>query len=112
VGDDNLGKITVTIGASLSGRARHLLTGPLRRFLEGQDDTNRQAARQAIVEFGGMQFDEAKVEVPQGDTIRTFNIERLDSGHPLTEDMKLEPGKPSEEAIFAALRSALRTVGT
>jgi hypothetical protein len=111
VGDEDLGKITVTIGASLSGRARHLLADPLRRFLGSTTGSHdRDAAKRAIVEFMGMTFDEAKVVVPQGDTTRTFNIEELDSGHPLTEDMLLPPGRPSEEAIFAALRRALSTV--
>ena len=109
IGHEDLGKITVTISAGLSGRARHLLADPLRRYIESPDQS-RQTARKAIVEFRGMEFDEAKVEIPQGDGTRTFNIERPDAGHPFTEDMRLGEGKPSQDEIFAALREALQTV--
>jgi hypothetical protein len=89
----------------LGNRAQKILPGPVRRFLQGD-----AGALDAIVEFQGMTFDEAKVTVPQGDGVRTFNIERLDTGHPFTEDMHLPPGKPSQEIIFAGLRAALGTV--
>jgi hypothetical protein len=111
VSDGTYGKIKVTIGASLGRRAEHLLTDPLRRFLQGDSEGEREEARQAIVQFMGMEFDEAKVEIPQGDTTRTFNIEHLDTGHPLTEDMRLgRNGPPSEDEIFAGLRAALQNV--
>lgn len=105
VGEEDYGKIQVVIGARLKGRAQALLPHQVRRYLEG--DT---AALRSIVAFRGMTFDEAKVTVHQGDTTRTFNIEQLESGHPLTEDMHLGPGKPSPEQIFTGLRRALQTV--
>jgi len=112
-GDRDYGKIEVTIGARYRQRAQHLLTAPLQRFLAGQDGA-RSSARAAIVEFGGLTFDEAKVVVtqPSGNT-RTFNIEHPDSGHPFTELMQgLGDGKPQPGEIINALRAALRTTGS
>jgi hypothetical protein len=56
--------------------------------------------------------DQAKVEVQlENGTHRTFNIEKPDSGHPLTEDLfGLEfdsDGAPTAVTIFAALASML-----
>lgn len=103
VGSQTAGKIETTITASLAGKAQHLLSTPLRRFLD-----NEPGARDAIVEFQGETYDEAKVVVQQGDTTRTFNIEKPASGHPVSVDMSLPPGFTPDD-VFAALRNALPT---
>jgi hypothetical protein len=79
-----LGTIEVKITA---GRAQRLLPAPLRRYLHGNDQQKAHAFNQ-IVEFNGMAFDEAKVEVElENGTHRTFNIEQPTSGHPMTIDL-------------------------
>jgi hypothetical protein len=94
------------------GGAGRVLTQPLRRFLAERpgQDVGKEAF-DAMVEFRGMRFDTVKVEVKQGENIRTFNIEKPDSGHPFSEDMRLGPGKPSPDDIFGGLRQALGAVG-
>lgn len=103
VEDGYIGKIETTITSSLGGKARHLMSGPLRRFLDDEP-----GARDAIVEFRGETYDEVKVVVKQGDTHRTYNIEEPAAGHPVTVDISL-PAKPSAEDVYAALRQALAT---
>jgi hypothetical protein len=97
-----VGKIETTIKASLSGKAQRLAPEPLRRFLDDGPE-----ARDAIVEFRGETYDEVKVTVQQGDTIRTYNIEKPGSGHPVSVDMGLKQGRPAAEDVYAALRQAL-----
>jgi hypothetical protein len=68
------------------------------------------------VEFEGMTFDQAKVEVVgQNGAGRTFNIEKPDAGHPVTEDMLglvlLDDGEPDEDSLFSELSRVLSTVG-
>lgn len=106
VHSNTIGKIKLTIGANVGGKAMSLITEPLRRFL-----ANEPGAREAIVEFKDMTFDEAKVEIRQTTGTRTFNIEHPESGHPLTETIDLPRNeKPTDDAIFAGLAEALRTV--
>jgi hypothetical protein len=95
-----------------TGRLQRVLPQLLRRFVVDGD----HSAFGQIVEFGDMTFDEAKVEiVAQDGGTRTFNIEKPDSGHPVTEDLKdlrlLADGEPDETCLFAELRQALTTVG-
>jgi hypothetical protein len=108
-----VGKLEISIGVKgQMGRAGRVLTQPLRRFLaERPEQAERQYAFDAMVEFRGMRFDTVKIEVKQGVSTRTFNIEKPDSGHPFSEDMRLGPGKPTPDDIFAGLRQALGTVG-
>jgi hypothetical protein len=58
-----------------------------------------------------MDFDEAKVTVNLGGNTRTYNIEQPATGHPMTMRLDIGYGKPSDEAIFEALRGALGSVG-
>lgn len=64
-----------------------------------------------IVEFNGLEFDQAKVEVALANgTTRTFNIETPDAGHAFTVDMDqldFEDGEPTDESVFAELRRAI-----
>jgi len=105
------GRLELSIAAR--GRAQRIITSLLSRFLTEQDP---RAAFGEIVEFQGMTFDEARVEVlmPNGVTRRTFNIERPDAGHAFTEDLEglemANDGSPLEDSLFAALRTTLRNV--
>jgi hypothetical protein len=104
------GRLELSIAAR--GRAQRLVTSLLRRFIVEDD----RAAFGEIVEFEGMTFDEARVEVimQNGVTRRTFNIEHPDAGHAFTEDLDdLEmaaDGSPLEASLFAALRATLGNV--
>ena len=91
----------------ISSRGGRVIPDLLRQYLNGQT-----SVWNSIVEFDGMTFDQAKVEVQlENGTHRTFNIEKPDSGHPLTEDLfGLEfdsDGAPTAVTIFAALASML-----
>ncbi len=108
------GKIEVQIRPK--GRAEHVKAALLRRYLHGDPDARRQAFPE-IVEFAGMEFDEAKVEVELENKItRTFNIEHPDSGHAMTIDLdpdQLGPdddGEPNHDRLIEALRAALHSV--
>jgi hypothetical protein len=94
---------------SVRGRAERVLSGLLRRYVDGES-----SAFSEIVEFEGITFDEAKVEVVlENNMRRTFNIEKPDSGHPFTEDITglvVENGEPTQSSLFEALRSVLNTV--
>jgi hypothetical protein len=85
----------------------------LRRFLGGD-----RAALDEIIMFEGITFDEAKVEVdlPGDGGKRTYNIEKPEAGHAMTQDLTDLPtddkNEPTEEGLFAALKDALRTVVT
>lgn len=80
------GKIEVKMSAR--GRAQRLATGLLRRFV-GDDAEQQQAAFDEIIEFEGITFDQAKVEVVlPNDTRRTFNLEQPAAGHPITRSRK------------------------
>lgn len=96
---------------STRGRTARVLSGMLQRFFGGELGVFRE-----IVEFQGITFDEAKVEVVlDGGTRRTFNIEKPDSGHAFSEDLEdlvLENGEPTSASLFDALRSVLNTVST
>lgn len=102
------GRLELDISAR--GKGTRIIADRLRRFLGGE-----LAAFNEIVEFEGLTFDEAKVEVAMdGEGKRTFNIEKPDSGHAFTEDMDdltMEDGEPSIDSVFDGLRSALGTVG-
>jgi len=104
------GRLELSIAAR--GRAQRLITNLLSRFLTEQD----RAAFGEIVEFQGMTFDEARVEVlmPNGVTRRTFNIEQPDAGHAFTEDLDdlemANDGSPLEDSLFEALRTILGNV--
>jgi hypothetical protein len=90
------------------GRLNRILSDLPQRFLGGD-----QGVFGEIVQYEGITFDEAKLEVELDDgTHRTFNIERPDAGHAFTEDLRnvvLDDGEPTEASLLAALRQALTT---
>jgi hypothetical protein len=102
------GRLELDISA---GRGNRVLSDLFRRYFGGDRDVFHE-----IVEFQGLTFDKAKVEVVlDGDKRRTFNIEQPDAGHAFTEDMQdltIENGEPTPDSVFASLRSALANVKT
>jgi hypothetical protein len=107
VNDGDAAKIELSIKPR--GQVKRLLSRLPQQFLQGNSDVFGE-----IVQFEGMRFDEAKLEVTLADgTRRTFNIEHPDSGHAFTEDMgdlRTEEGEPTPASLLAALRSALSNV--
>lgn len=81
------------------------------------DLANRALKREAgafaqMVEFHGMAFDEAKVDVTMQDgSHRTFNIEHPESGHALSEELQGlvsgNGGDLEDASLFAALGKAI-----
>jgi hypothetical protein len=101
------GRIELDIAAT--GRAVRLVAQLIQRFTRGEPEALR-----TIVEFEGLRFDEAKIEIvlPDG-ARRTFNIEHPDAGHPFAEELanlETENGEPTEAALAAALRQVLADV--
>jgi hypothetical protein len=102
-----IGKLELDI--SVRGEGPHIITRLLSQFLGGRSEVFDQ-----IVEFQGLRFDEAKVEVTLETGRRTFNIESPDSGHAITQDLSVdvddETGEPKEDSLFKALRGAITDV--
>lgn len=104
----DLGKLELEITSR--GEGGHLIPTLLQRFIRGD-----RTVMAEIIEFQGITFDEASVEVtlPNG-TKRLFNIEKPDSGHAMTMDLTdLDfdaEGEPSEESVVAGLKSALEDI--
>ncbi len=108
---NEIGKLELNITARRRGQV--LLSDRLRRFRRDRDPK----VLSDIVEFGGIPFEQAKVEVelPDG-THRTFNIETPDKGHPITQDLTDlildDEGEPTPDSLLAALsRIASDVVG-
>jgi hypothetical protein len=89
-----------------AGRGEHVVRDLLARFLGGDKEAFGE-----IVEFNGLEFDQAKVEVAlTNGTTRTFNIETPDAGHAFTVEMDqldFEDGEPTDGSVFAELRRAI-----
>lgn len=103
------GRLELDISAR--GGGTWIIADRFRRYFAGD-----AAAFDEIVEFQGLTFDEAKVEVVLDDgTKRTFNIEKPDSGHAFTEEMEvliMEDGESSVDSVLGGLRSALGNVAS
>ncbi len=102
----------IELGINVAGRGGRITTALLRRFLR-----NEPGARSQIVEFNGMTFEQAKVEVVLPDNSRrTYNIEKPDAGHAITQELanlELEDnGEPIPASVFQQLRAALAAVAT
>src|SRR6266699_569402 len=79
----------------------------LRYFRQGQWD----AAFREMVEAIGFDFDQVKFEVrlPDG-AVRTYNIEKPEAGHAMTEDLNdltLRDGEPTTDSLRSNLRAAI-----
>lgn len=102
-----IGKFELSI--SVRTRGERLVADPIRRFLSSENPR-----RDEIIEFEGIEFDEASVEVstPDGGQ-KTFNIEQLQAGHAFTEeldDLDYEDDEPTLASIINALGDALDRV--
>ena len=109
VPDQEIGRLELDISAR--GKTGRLIPDVLRRYLHGEREVFGE-----IVEFQGMTFEQAKVEVTLGDgTRRTFDIESPESGHPFTEnldDLDFAPdGTVVPGSVFTALSRSLGSVG-
>lgn len=109
VPEGTIGRLELDI--TPKGRGNRIRAELLHYFLNGHPDVFGE-----IVEFQGITFDQAKVEVRLADDgRRTFNIEKLEAGHPFTEDLEgliIENGEPTSESLFRGLRAALGSVAT
>lgn len=91
-----------------AGEGRRLLAGRIQRFMLKHD----AAAFGEIVEFNGVHFDTAKVEIelPNGKK-RIVNIEKPDGGAAFSLELDKLPvtsrGEPQSEGLFAALRKSI-----
>lgn len=88
-------------------RGTRILPNLIKRYLEGETGVFGE-----IVEFEGVRFDHAKVQVHEGSTVRTYNIENPEAGHAITidigGDLTLDDhGWPTDATLFPALRRAL-----
>lgn len=103
----SFGKLELDI--SVRGRGEMLKADLLKRFYRGD-----QSALGEIIEFAGIPFEQAKIEVDLDGRLRTFNIERPESGHPMTVDLEDlvadDDGEPTPDSVLAALRAVLGSV--
>jgi hypothetical protein len=102
-----VGKYELSI--SVRTRGEHVIADPIRRFLGSENPQ-----RDEIIEFEGVEFDEASVEVSTDEGgQKTFNIEKPQAGHAFTEDLDdldYENDEPTPASILAALGDALDRV--
>ena len=104
-------KARLELDISTWGRDKRIQAGLLRRFRS--PETRAQAFKQ-IIEFRGIEFDEAKVEVllPNGER-RTFNIQSPEGGHAISRDLDqlvMEDGEPTSQSLREELRRSLDAV--
>ena len=110
LGGENEGKIELRL--SPMARAGRLKGKLVRRFLDATDDAARRDARDKIVEFHGISFDTAKVEVvlPDGRR-RTVHLDSPKAGHPMHVELDGlgfdGEGEPAPASLFDGLRTAL-----
>jgi hypothetical protein len=90
VRDDTRAKVELTI--SPQERAKKLAPGQIISYLDGDRDRFGD-----IVEFEGLPFDEAQVEVGVNGSQRTFNIQNPEGGHAVS--VEIEPTETYEEGV-------------
>jgi hypothetical protein len=96
----NTAKIEVSITPHEQGA--RLIAGGVQKFMKGN-----RSGYDKLLEFQGVKFDEAKVEVELANgQKRTFNIERPESGHAFSVDLALD-ALSADKAVEKALRDAL-----
>lgn len=86
-------------------RGKKLIPTLAKKFLGGND-----GALGRIVEFEGIEYDEAKLEVAVSDTLtKTYNLSGLDKGHAISQyiDPVIRDGDPTDASLFSELKSAL-----
>jgi hypothetical protein len=96
------GKAKISVELTPAERGAHLITAGVQKFMKREGN-----GYDKLLEFQGIKFDEAKVEVELANgQKRTFNIERPESGHAFSVDLPLV-GVPSDEEVEKALQDAL-----
>jgi hypothetical protein len=102
------GRVQLSVAARTAGG--RIDAALIRRHLGGD-----AAAFAEIVDFGGIVFDEARVEalLPDG-TRRVFDLAHPGAGRPVTTELsgiELDAdGEPTDGSLLAALRTAIETV--
>jgi hypothetical protein len=101
-------RVELRIAARADGRIE---PASIRRFLDGDG-----SAFAGIVEFAGITFERARVEVLLADgTRRLIDLARPDAGHAVTRALPSialdADGEPTDESLLASLRAALSSVG-
>ncbi len=104
--------VTARVELDVTGsRGSRLSPRLLRSYFRGDSHAFGQ-----IVEFQGLTFEQAKVEVTLPSGRRTFNIERPTAGHPITLELEgLRTGRdgdPTDTSLRAALQEALATAAS
>ena len=95
-GSDEVGRLELAI---TSRRMRSLRPGPLQRLLAEPSDDNRRQ----ILEFGGLDFDDAGITVKfPGNSRRTFYLGSPDKGHGMSLDINVQ-----NEDIYGAVADEL-----
>jgi hypothetical protein len=102
----------VELSVSVGGQKARLVPDLVHRYLTGEE-----AAFAEIVQFGGLQFDEAQVEVTLPDaTRRLVDIAHPDTARPVTRalpDLDVDAdGEPTGPSLLAGLRAVLSAAGS
>jgi hypothetical protein len=95
------------LAIAAAGRGSRLIGDLIKRYLHGDASAFAQ-----IIQFQGLTFDEAKVEVTLANgNQRTFNIEKPEAGAAFTVELTdldyAATGEPTADSVFAGLRGAL-----
>lgn len=103
-------KVALTVQSALTGG--HVLGSRLKKFLGGDSDEFTK-----IVEFEGLEFDEAKVDVTlQNGSKRTFNLSSPGDGYAMSVELENlaydATGEFTEDSIYDALRAAHSDITT
>jgi hypothetical protein len=107
VAKDAHAKVELRVSALEQGT--RLLTGLVQKAVKGDEK-----AYGKVVEFGGLTFDQAKIEVTlENGSQRTFNVQGPQSGHPLPADIEplLKDGEPTDESLWDELAKVLEDLG-
>lgn len=99
-------------------RKNWLRHDPIERFVNNPTDETRQQ----LLEFSSLQFEEAHITVKLVNNItRTFNIENVEGGHPMSIDLNIKELQDSQinsnlgairDDLFKELKGAIRSVSS
>jgi hypothetical protein len=99
-------KARLELQITSAGRGGRVISDRVKKFLGGDTAEFGQ-----IVEFQGIEFEQAKVEVVLGNgSHRTFNIEKPEAGHPISmdlTDLDTQDGEATQASLVAALDRSL-----
>jgi hypothetical protein len=111
-GDRAIAAVDKWVAAGAAARVELDVGGKIEPALIGRHLAGDRAAFAEIVEFAGLTFDQAKVQVRlEDDSRRLFDLAHPDEGRPVTHDLTgLElddDGEPTPESLHAALAALL-----